>query len=58
MALIRMCFHRLSVHVQCVRVLCSVAFLLLLLHTKEDGHGGGSEPQQPISLQLPGLNCR
>lgn len=54
---IQMCFHRFSVNVPCVRMLCGVA-LLLLLHTKEVGLGGGSEPRRPISLQLPGLHRR
>lgn len=54
---IHMRSQRLSVHVPCVRMLCDVAFLLLL-HTKEVGLGGGSEPLGPISLQLPGLHCR
>lgn len=54
---IQMCFHRFSVNVPCVRMLSGVA-LLLLLHTKEVGLGGGSEPRRPISLQLPGLHRR
>lgn len=53
----QMCFHKFSVNVPCVGMLCGVAFLLLL-HTKEVGHSGGSEPRGRISLQLPRLLCR
>lgn len=36
---------------------CCVVFLLLW-HTKEVGHSGGSEPRRPISLELPRILCR
>lgn len=32
--------------------------VFLLLHTKGDGLDGGSEPKQPISIELAGLGCR
>ena len=43
--------------VHCVRGCKVLPSLLLLLHTKEDGLGGGSESAQPIRIKLPGLQC-
>lgn len=57
MTLLRRMFLEFFCSCTVCQVLWSAAFLLLL-HTKGDGLGVGSEAKRPISIRLPGLSGR